>query len=52
MTQVAYCLALTFLFMVNSVNSTTPVLGVINFVVGLYFAVISVVAGWVHARRD
>lgn len=52
MGQVIYAYAFALLFLVNSVNTTNPVLVWLNAAAGIYMTVMGSIAGWFYARRD
>jgi hypothetical protein len=50
MLQAFYCFVLAVLLTADSVNVQHPVLQGVNFIAGVYFAVMGAVAGWLAAR--
>jgi hypothetical protein len=50
MGQVVFTFAVGFLFIVNSVNTATPLLQVIDMVAGIYFVGMGAILGWIKAR--
>lgn len=52
MLQVVYCYGFGLLGFVNSVNTPSLALQIVNVLAGGFFLVIGSIAGWQHARRD
>jgi hypothetical protein len=51
MMQTIFAFLVGFLFIVNSVNTPSMALQVIDTVAGVYFVVMGAVSGWLYANR-